>query len=524
MNYFFRWIFMSLGILVFGIALIFTWGIEDTTPQEVLTIAIPYQEDIFDINDSTYVAWLSEQIGMTVEFSFLQSNYTDSYIKQILADPNTAYDGIFFTKSTAPTQTELSAYIATGGIVAIDTWIDQESVYLAETLNTFDDYDLRQEITHTDGHIYYMPALDASSVSKSAQTMWVNVDLLEDVGLQLPSTTEDFAQMLAAFADYDGTMAPIMGTSDQSYFFPLYFLMNSFITCDNQNHFLYLEGSEVLFAPSSDNWRAGLQYCNRLFAQGLIPDAVFNYSQDAFLAICNDPDNLVGCFTTDSIASVLSENSPALLSRYLAVSPLDSGYNTPVALVSTPLPSVGGVVLSTSQYQDEVFALMDLMCSEEGYLRGHYGVPDEDWTEAAPEDITVSGDKAVITVTQSVGTTSDTDSAHVIGPYIASETYADMVAWKGYQVNQSAYLDARAYRTYEYYAPEESLPYLQLSTDTVQELDAFVEEAMIAFVTGEWDIDSDEAWQAYLDALATYSVDDLVAQGQLFYTESEETP
>ncbi len=221
---------------------------------------------------------------------------------------------------------------------------------------------------------------------------------------------------------------------------------------------------------------------------------------------------------------MLSENSPALLSRYLAVSPLDSGTAQPVALTTTPLPRVGGIVLSSSENQEAVCALMDAMCSEEGYLRGHYGTPEVDWTTAAAEDITVNGDKAVITVTKAVGTTSDTDNAHVLGPYIASTTYADMVAWKGYQVNQSAYLDARAYRTYEYYAPAEPLPYLQLSTPLIESLDAFVTQSMTAFITGEWDIESDAAWQSYLDTLAAYplAIDDLLAQAERLYAENED--
>ena len=521
MNDFFRWIISCVVILVLGLSFVFLWEIEEVVPEETIKIAIPYEEDLFSINESDYTAWLSEQIGKTVEFEFLQPNYTDSYIKQIIANPNTDFDAIFFTKNSSPTASEMDYYIASGGLVALDAWIESQSVYLSEALDSFETYDLRQEITHEDGHIYYMPALDSSSVSKSAQTMWVNVDLLEAVGLQLPSTTEDFAQMLAAFASYDPDVAPLMGSVDTGSFFPLYFLMNSYVPCDTQNHFLYLDAGQVSFSPSSDSWRVGLQYCNQLFEEGLIPEELFSYSSDAFVALCNDPDDLVGCFATDSIASVLSENSPALLSQYLAVSPLDSGTGDPVALVSTPLPRVGGMIFSTSENQELVFVLMDLMCSEEGYLRGHYGTPDEDWTMADPEDITVSGDKAVITVTQSVGTTSDTDSAHVIGPYIASETYADMVSWKGYQVNQSAYLDARAYRTYENYAPEEALPYLQLSPSTAQGIDSFVLEAMIAFTTGVWDIDSDEDWQFYLEALSTYEIDSLLSQAQALYAESE---
>ncbi len=525
MKHFVRWAIAGIALLGIAGAVLFGWRQNTSPTQETLKIAIPYQESLFFINDSDYTSWLSEQIGQPIEFVFLQPNYTDNYLKQILANPDTDYDAVFFTQSTAPSEQELTTYIASGGVAALDGWIDSESVYLATTLAEFTDYDLRQEITYTDGHIYYVPALDVSSVSQSAQTMWINVSLLEEVGLQLPTTTEEFAQVLAAFASYDETLAPIIGTTEDLSYFPLYFLMNAFVTCDTQNHFLYLEDGTICFAPTSDAWRAGLQYCSTLYQDGLIPAETFTYSTDAFIAICNDPDHLVGCFVTDSIASVLSENSPALLSRYLAVSPLDSGTAAPVALTATPLPRVGGIVLAASEQQEAVFTLMDVMCSEEGYLRGHYGTPEVDWTNAAAEDITVNGDKAAITVTQSVGTISDTSGEDVIGPYIASIAYADMVAWKGYQVNQSAYLDARAYRTYEYYAPAENLPYLQIATPLAEGLDELVLDAMIAFVTGEWDVNNDEDWQAYLNTVASYPLDiaDLTAQAQQLYNESEKT-
>lgn len=524
MKHLVRWLIAGLVALALGGAFLFLWEREDTAHSDTITIAVPYEEALFAINDSDYTAWLEAKLGQEIEFVFLQPNYTTNYLQQILSDPATEYDAVFFTQNTAPTTEQLNTYIASGGIAPLEEWIDTDSGYFSVSLQNFSEYDLRKEITHTDGHIYYIPALDASSVSQSAQTMWVNVSLLEEVGLTLPRTTEEFTQMLAAFAAYDSALAPIIGTSESSSYFPLYFLMNSFVTCDTQNHFLYLADGTVTYAPASDAWRAGLDYCHQLFEAGLLPQETFTYSADAFIALCNDPDNLVGCFTTDSISNVLSEKSPALLSRYLAVSPLESGLCAPVALATTPLPRVGGIVLSSSDQQAAVCALMDVMCSEEGYLRAHYGTPELDWTAAAPEDITVNGDKAVITVTKAVGTISDTDHDHVLGPYIASTTYADMVAWKGYQVNQSAYLDARAYRTYEYYAPTEALPYLQLTTHfaasealDLAALDAFVLQSMIYFVCGEWEIESDADWQAYLDALDAYQLEVLVAQAEDLY-------
>lgn len=495
--------------------------------KPTVRIAIPYEEQLFGINNEYYKSWLEKESGLKIEFSFIPQSYTQEYLRMLLSGEHSEVDAVFFSQDSVLTVQELAEYGKAGRIAALETMIDASGIYLPKAFEQHSPYDLRQAITEPDGHIYYMPSLHASASTENFQTLWLNVEQLEKLGLTIPATTDDFEQVLRAFVQYNPDGAPLIGSVGSESNFVCNFLMNSFTVCDPSNGYMAIENGKVVFTPVTAEWRDGLRYCHKLYNEGLLPAQNFTYNTQEFVSFCNDPRNLAGAFTAKRLSDVLSEQSPQLLSRYLAVPPLTGPQRAGVAIIETPMPRPGGVILASSPRQKEVFALMDLMCSKDAFLIGHYGEPGVDWAESQVGDITIHGEPATITIKNTDRLRRD-KTLGVVGPFIAQPEYADNVAWKGYQVNQSEYLEARAFRVYQPYAPIEYIRTILFTTDVpekeqrLQNISAYTKAWMIDFITGKQDIEDDAVWQEYLDCFFPYDLDGMVAAVQRSYDRMEE--
>lgn len=517
-------------LLSLAISLCLLAGCSSSTQPDGTTvrIAVPYEERLFGINEEYYKAWLEEQSGLAIEFIFIPRSYTDEYLRMLLSGQDGGVDAVFFSEDSAPAAQELAFYGAKGKIAPLEDLIDTQGIYLPEVFSQHGEYNLKLAMMEPDGHLYYMPALHSFASTENFQTLWINIGWLEELSLTIPSTTEAFEQVLRSFAEHYPDGAPLIGSAERENLFVCNFLMNSFAVCDPQNGYMAVENGQVIFSPATDAWREGLRYCHGLFEAGVLPMQNFTYSPEQLTSFCNDSRNLAGAFTAKRMSDILSEQSPQLLSRYLAVPPLTGPGGTGTAITETPLPRPGGVILASSPHQEELFRLLDIMCSKDAFLIGHYGQPGVDWDTSEVGDITIGGDPATITIKSTDGLRRDEDVSRVIGPFVARPEYADNVAWKGYQVNQSSYLEARAFRVYQPYVPAEYIRTILFSTEIetkeqrIQEASAYTKAWMIDFITGKENIDDDAVWTRYLSGFEPYDIEALIDSVQRSYDRMEE--
>jgi putative aldouronate transport system substrate-binding protein len=68
-------------------------------------------------------------------------------------------------------------------------------------------------MTMPDGNIYYMPGFSSSLITRYVrQVMWINKGWLNELGLDIPVTTDDFRALLHAFNT--GGRIPLAGTEE----------------------------------------------------------------------------------------------------------------------------------------------------------------------------------------------------------------------------------------------------------------------------------------------------------------------
>ena len=258
------------------------------------TFKVVVQQDaqvIGDWNTNEFTQWFAERTGVDVEFQAVlttgSSGATDlTKINALLAagDLPDAFLGIPLTDD------QISVYGAQGIFTTLDDYIQ---TYAPQMRQAMVDYpDIRPLMTATDGHVYQFRGLnDCYHCHVSAGRAYVNQKYLDQVGAQIPTTTEELHQLLAAFKANDPTSsgniipfgASIANTVDR-------FVMNAFLYNpggDTTGGWLAVADGTVEFVATKPEWRDALRYLRGLYDDGLIDRQTFTMTPDTMLQAGN---------------------------------------------------------------------------------------------------------------------------------------------------------------------------------------------------------------------------------------------
>ena len=73
------------------------------------------------------------------------------------------------------------------------------AVNVSKAVEEFPDWNLLSNITNYDGSIYAVPKIQASPSNETKYKLWINQTYLDNLGLDMPTTTDEFYEMLVAF-------------------------------------------------------------------------------------------------------------------------------------------------------------------------------------------------------------------------------------------------------------------------------------------------------------------------------------
>ncbi len=244
----------------------------------------------------------------------------------------------------------------------------------------------REAITTPDGNIYSMPNVDGSLHIQYMMKLWINTEWLDNLGLDMPTTTDEFYQVLKAFKEQDAN-----GNGDANDEIPLStirdtlsaqidgFLMAPFqVTSEGDR--LFVDNGVVSFSPVTDGYREGLRYLNKLYAEGLLNPESFTQDLANQVNVNENGDvATIGCFLgmRPGFACDLSTvpNSKKW-EQYQSLAPLvgPSGEAT-AAWNPYTMYQTGMVFIPTAAKNPEAaFRLVDYLATLEGSMRSAYAL------------------------------------------------------------------------------------------------------------------------------------------------------
>lgn len=223
------------------------------------------------------------------------------------------------------TDADLLNYGSTGALIPLEDLIDQ---YAPNIKKAFEEYpDLRKQLTAPDGHIYGIPSFISNWQDvKAGNILFVNKIWLDKLGMAVPTTTDEFEQMLLAFKEKDpgnvgDKLIPFTAAKNYEFFSPLFgsFGLVDHYPDDGYTH-MGLKDGKAIYTAVQPEYKDALTYFNKLYSEGLIDIESFTNDSKAFSAKIKSDPRVVGAFLNWRSTSWAS--NPDQRNDYVPVGPL----------------------------------------------------------------------------------------------------------------------------------------------------------------------------------------------------------
>lgn len=538
---------VSAVIATMGLALVGCTA-DAADDQKVITI-FGEQGGQMDLNTNSFTKLLEEEFDVDIDF---QTTGYDSgaatEARQIsLAGGELPEAYMLVPWASQFTQAELQRYGEQGLILPLNDLIDEHAPHIAEALDGEPGFETLA--TAPDGTIWGLPQWNDCYHCSYPYKFWINTVWLDNLGLAMPTTPDEFFDVMVAFKTQDpngngvADEIPITGSAQWSI---VPYIMNAFISnsfntgagANSQPISLGLDGDTVQMQTMQDGWREGVKFLNRLWDAGAIDPAAFSQGGDTMQATGNSAEAVVvGGFTAihPGIGVSIGQDD-GRDNQYNPLPPLE-GAEGPITTYQ--LPSVPGATFVVTKAADEaeqkiIMEMMDYIFTPEGHVRAQQGEEGIGWRAPEEGEIALDPELEPSFVDLPLDEENEADYNGNWGPM--AQVF-DTEEFRNAQVQpmdiytQEGF-ERRLFQATELYEGKESdaiFPYWnlwvpveeanELSTLTTN-IESNVATSTAEFITGVRDPESDADWDAYLQGLQGLGVDRYVEIWQAAYDAS----
>ena len=473
--------------------------------------------------------WKVYEEKTNVKINWESVAYNDQWERLALSLTSGDYPDAYFNFHISIAQ--LLIYGGQGILIPLQDMIAEQGPNITSTYNRFPH--IKANSTAPDGNIYSLYQFDPAYHMATSQKMFINQQWLIDSGLGMPSTIEEFADVLRYFRDNDmngngnaGDEIPLAGHIGTD---PSIFLINPFIL--NVNKGLLVVNDKVTPIFNTDEYRNAMRYVHSLYAEDLIGTETYTMDGNAFQGLINRPDEMIIGAVGTSMYQGFWMNIELFddglgCDTYTSVPPLVG----PLGKGQTPLTydgvSIERSIQITNVCKDPVILIkwIDWFYDEDNAFWQMNGYEDIDWEWVDEESI--NGERPAYKFIQSLDHGSagagDNRRLHNQGPmFFPNEKryreakvpgsgglalYTDSVKYLEYQDPNQKYLP------FTVWMDEETA---RVSSQLQTNIDNYVNESRARFVVGELDVES--GWDAYVSEFAALDLDAYVAIWQNVY-------
>lgn len=487
-----------------------------------------------NLEDNQFTQWLKEQTG--VDLTFTMGPSTDRETKLSLLMSSGEYPEILFNPGFTPSQQQL--YGSQGIILELNDYIDK---YGVETKRMFDEVpDIKAAVERNEGKIYCLPSFFDTPHDYSYSRLWVYQPWLDALDMQLPTTTEEFYDMLVAFRDQDPNgngkkdEIPYAGADVVMFSDPVTYFMNSFIYYDNNTMMNVVDG-KIIPTYIQEEYKQGLQYLNRLYNDGLLMPQTFSQNDQALKQLlANDPP-IIGCFTAHAPFVYADEE---YYSQLTPLAPLKGPEGVQYTAQYYTTQTDGTVITNTCKNPELAFKLLDFLYSLEASTRKSQGPEGVAWEfNTDKELVNEYGLNPTWLVLQSSDEITPNDRWSMLGNGYQPNNYNGLYSMdmspdavearknNDGKVDGYVQIQLAAMEVYNNYFPPEELrmPQVMLFTEdeslTLADMELALKnkilESRTGFITGNLNFESD--WEDYINSLEQLGMSQVVELYQTAY-------
>lgn len=367
---------------------------------------------------------------------------------------------------------------------------------------------VREEMTAPDGHIYAIPYV--CDDAKVGYSPYINGRWLKNVGMDMPTTTEEFEAVLKAFKEQDAN-----GNGDPNDEIP-------FSADPNNKHIESMTGwfglpmgksgigildDEVVFAGASSTYREFLSWFNSLYEQGLIDLEIFTQDSSTWEGKGNrDLYGVSIAYGSGEFSGIVLEGGEKSEFDVLPVLNTDKGGMWMRDTNGFSVYRTQAVITDNAEHPEVICRWFDNAFQLEngiGCNRGPVG------TVVFKED---DGYRAI-----DVKTLSEEDQEKFSWGNLWPQSLPKyMPSGFKYIEDHPTYNEKKVMEdTYEPYLTKTTIPSFWIPLDKIDRysdiasaLTDYFNQRQAMFISGEMDIDDDAQWQSYVDGLYALGLED----------------
>ena len=549
-------------------------GSIDLSQTRDIRIAIGQNTFITNYDDNYLTNLLEEKYNCNITMDVLPAGEDGKAKLQLMINGGDDLPDVFsYSLDTAL----MYQYGSNGTFLALNEYYENEKIM--PNFNAIeseeDKTNMLSSATSADGNIYCLTMFQPEEWNLTPYRMYINTTWLDNLGLEMPTTTDELYDVLNAFANNDPNGN---GTKDEIAVFAYYTdngggygnnvilpIINSFVFTGTTMSGLTLseDGKTVIAPQTTDGWKEAMRYLNSLTQCGaILPDGSFAYDDSSFKGMLNyqgigtEPAEEGKSINVVGLASLGSN------SGQFSGSGTDENVNfDEYWLMPVPEGPEGVAYSPYAGYNAERYWFVTENAADPAFCvylgDGFYDYTmtqivrfgkegnDQDWT-ADPqfcsdwytqhtqliEEAGFTQPKesySFVQINVDLWSTNNNTFWHNQQPrYLSLEVFNTMGTW--YDPETFVYYRANELNptSKEYYYeahPQYVLPLLTYTdeeqaqiTETQVEFPELIEEWTMRFITGESNVDTD--WDAYIDALNGSGLQEYIAASQAAYERS----
>ncbi|MFC0561581.1 extracellular solute-binding protein [Halalkalibacter alkalisediminis] len=261
-----------------------SFPLEEEVSLKFLTESSPLAPE--DPNDKLIFQRLEEQTGVHIEWR----NFTGAQFgerRNLAMSSGEMPDAIF---NAGYSDYELLNLAKDEAIIPLNDLIDNYMPNLQAVFEEAPQY--RAMMTAPDGNIYSFPWIEELGEGKESihsvdNFPWINVKWLNELGLEMPTTTDELKEVLIAFRDHDpagdGQTIPMSfiindGGQDPG------FLFGSFGLGDNWDRTVVTNDGEVKLTAADEGYKEAIKFMNELYEEDLLDIEGFEQDWPRYVA------------------------------------------------------------------------------------------------------------------------------------------------------------------------------------------------------------------------------------------------
>ena len=386
-----------------------------------------------------------------------------------------------------------------------------------------DEYpEVKQGITFPDGNIYAIPRLrdPDSPTSLMDDKPWINKEILDEVGMDNPETTDEFYEYLKAAKELtvnEGDVIPFSSVSMDR----LYHWISGAFGVSNKGILQQLvdedpDSGEMRFYPIADDYKQMLEYMNKLYTEGLIEENIYSIEVDQFIA-----NGIEGKYAAMNFFNPIDYFGEEVGSQFIPGNALEGPNGDKLfTAVLSPVNSLGHFsITNVNENPEATLRWIDYFWSDEGAKMFFMGLEGETYeeTDDGPELM------EVITDNPDELTIQEALAKYIINPggghpVIDNPKYSTAPEFQPEDIENAEqnepYLVEDPWPLF-FYTDEEQTKLESLSAD----LSKYVSEMEAQFVTGEIAFSE---WDTYVETIEKMGLDEYMEIQQAALKRLEE--